>query len=42
MLFHFYNFSPCVVCMFGHKTIKNYFGTFGLESCFPVFLISQR
>ncbi len=21
MLFHFLNFSQCVVCMFGHKTI---------------------
>ncbi len=21
MLFHFFNFSQCVVCMFGHKTI---------------------
>ncbi len=21
MLFHFLNFSPCVVCMFGHKKI---------------------
>ncbi len=21
MLFHFFNFSPSVVCMFGHKTI---------------------
>ncbi len=21
MIFHFFNFSQCVVCMFGHKTI---------------------
>ncbi len=21
MLFHFFNFNQCVVCMFGHKTI---------------------
>ncbi len=64
MLFHFLNFSQCVECMFGHKTIykvtnlkvhskgryfvlKNPFsrtttnGSFGLQSCFPVFVISQ-
>ncbi len=49
MLFHFLNFSQCVVCMFGHKPInlKNPFsrtttnGSFGLQSCFPVFVTSQ-
>ncbi len=64
MLFHFLNFSQCVECMFGHKTIykvtnlkvhskgrylvfkkslfKNYNeGSFGLQSCFPVFVTSQ-
>ncbi len=66
MLFHFLNFSQCVVCMFGHKKIykvtnlkvhskgrylvkkKNPFsrtttnGSFGLQSCFPVFVTSQK
>ncbi len=63
MLFHFLNFSQCVVCMFGHKNIykvtnlkvyskgryfvfkksvfKNY-NELGLESCFLVFVISQK
>ncbi len=66
MLFQFLNFSQCVVCMFGHKTIykltnlkvhskgrylvsdkKNPFsrttanGSFGLQSCFPLFVTSQ-
>ncbi len=62
MLFHFLNFSQCVVSMFGHKMIykvtnlkvlskkedilfkKNPFSrttTFGLQSCFPVFVTSQ-
>ncbi len=57
MLFHFFNFSQCVVCMFGHKKStpkgdilfkKNPYSrttmnsSFGLQSCFPVFVISQR
>ncbi len=25
MLFHFFNFSQCVVCVFGHKTILQSF-----------------
>ncbi len=49
MLFQFLNFSQCIVCiMFGNKTIYKNFsrtttnGSFGLQSCFPVFEISQR
>ncbi len=66
MLFHFLNFSRCVVSMFGYQTIykvtnlkvhskgryfvffkslfKNYnerLGSFGLQSCFPLFVTSQ-
>ncbi len=66
MLFHFLNFSQCVVCMFGHKKIYKvtnlkvhskgrYFvkkkkkrfsrttmnSSFGLQSCFPLFVTSQ-
>ncbi len=65
MLFHFLNFSQCVVSMSGHKKIYNvtnlkvhskgrYFdfknpfsrtttnGSFGQQSCFPVFVTSQK
>ncbi len=49
MLFQFLNFSQCVECIiFVNKTIfKNFSrattnGSFGIQSCFPVFVISQR